>query len=226
MLWDRNGLRGWQVGLVTFTVFVVGLFLIYGAVFLFHLIYAPYRQRNEARNMIKELTIAVPRMTPIQAGNDILLSIENVGEHIASFSAEMRSLRYFSQEKEILPVQKELSVYELRWREKQTVEMPNWHALPTGKKGYLLLARLGGTVLYHEARPEFGAEVVFFKLNSNEDLTLRPPADLGSCIECEVAVYSKSTMPERPVATLRLCISGERQPNGMPQWKELTGGTP
>jgi hypothetical protein len=55
ILWDRSKLHGWQVGLITFGVFVGGLFLIYGLIFLWNLFRAPYKQRNEARAMVTKL---------------------------------------------------------------------------------------------------------------------------------------------------------------------------
>lgn len=47
MLWDRSTLKSWQVGIITFSVFVVGIFFIYGLIYLWNLFRAPYRQRNE-----------------------------------------------------------------------------------------------------------------------------------------------------------------------------------
>ena len=54
ILWNRNALQGWQVGLITFGVFVGGFFLIYGLVFLWNLFRAPYHQRNEARAKVDQ----------------------------------------------------------------------------------------------------------------------------------------------------------------------------
>lgn len=56
VLWEKNILHGWQVGLITFGVFAVGFFVIYGMIFLWNLFRAPYRQRNEARVEIERLT--------------------------------------------------------------------------------------------------------------------------------------------------------------------------
>ena len=55
ILWDRSTLKGWQVGLITFGVFVGGFFIIYGLIFLWNLLRAPYRQRNEARVEVEKL---------------------------------------------------------------------------------------------------------------------------------------------------------------------------
>jgi len=54
ILWNRNTLQGWQVGLITFGAFVIGFFLIYGLVFLWNLFRTPYRQRNEARDKVDQ----------------------------------------------------------------------------------------------------------------------------------------------------------------------------
>jgi len=56
IIWQRNILHGWQVGLITFGIFVVGLFIIYVIIFLWHLFRAPYRQLHEARDEIERLT--------------------------------------------------------------------------------------------------------------------------------------------------------------------------
>ncbi len=55
LLWDKSALHGWQVALITFAVFVVGLFIIYVIIFLWNLFRAPYRQRNELRKQIEQL---------------------------------------------------------------------------------------------------------------------------------------------------------------------------
>jgi hypothetical protein len=54
LIWDRNTLHGWQVGLITFGVFVLGFFLMYGLIFLWNFLRSPYRQRNEARTKIDQ----------------------------------------------------------------------------------------------------------------------------------------------------------------------------
>ncbi len=56
VLWDKSSLQGWQVGLITFGVFVVGLFIVYGIIFLWNLFRTPYRQRDEAWKQISQLT--------------------------------------------------------------------------------------------------------------------------------------------------------------------------
>ncbi|MGD0353381.1 MAG: hypothetical protein ABSB38_07800 [Dehalococcoidia bacterium] len=50
-----NKISNWQVGLLTFLVFVFGLFFIYGVIYVWNLFRAPYRQRNEAIDKVDEL---------------------------------------------------------------------------------------------------------------------------------------------------------------------------
>ena len=65
MLRDRSILYSWQVGLITFGVFVLGFFLIYGLIFLWHLLFrAPYKQRNEARERVAELEKELKKPKP------------------------------------------------------------------------------------------------------------------------------------------------------------------
>jgi len=50
-----NSLTRFQVGIVTFSVFVLGFFIIYGTIYVFNLLRTPYRQRNEARREIERI---------------------------------------------------------------------------------------------------------------------------------------------------------------------------
>ncbi len=49
-----SNLKNWQVAVLTFLVFAVGLIVIYGIVYFVNLLRAPYLQRNELRRMINE----------------------------------------------------------------------------------------------------------------------------------------------------------------------------
>jgi len=73
MLWDKSTLKGWQVGLVTFLVFTIGLLVIYGLIYLWNLFRAPYHQRNEAR----ELVVGKPEI-PLSNRKSLIRAIATV----------------------------------------------------------------------------------------------------------------------------------------------------
>lgn len=52
-----NTLPNWVVGVLTFVVFVFGMAVIYGLIYLWNLFRAPYQQRNEARTALQDLQL-------------------------------------------------------------------------------------------------------------------------------------------------------------------------
>ena len=86
LLWDRSTLPGWEVGLITFGVFVGGFFLIYGMVYLRFLFRAPYRQRDEAREeTVSEKGTFKNKIAELQSKLD---GIKNARPNIVLFKTE------------------------------------------------------------------------------------------------------------------------------------------
>ncbi len=81
-----NTIPNWQVGLLTFFAFVIGVVLIYGIIYLWYLFRAPYRQRNEARRTIEQLTKQIqspsPKLPKEIVNKDQEKHLEDIGRYL------------------------------------------------------------------------------------------------------------------------------------------------
>jgi hypothetical protein len=74
------------VGVLTFFTFVLGMVFIYGIIYLWNLFHAPYRQRNEARQIIEQLTKPIqspgPKLPKEIVNKDQEKHLEDIGRYL------------------------------------------------------------------------------------------------------------------------------------------------
>lgn len=193
--------------------FIVTLLVIY----LWNLLRAPYRQRNEARAKLAELLYRDVKLKLMLSQNDKDLSLQicNTGRQPVYCSAKMEYLKYIKSGKREDCIE---SNYDIPWRIPTHNDKGenNWKTIADGDKATLIIARADGAKRFGDSGENEGAEISLRLITQHGEPII---ADFNTIIRFQVQVHACPAFAEPIRRTFKLKIVKNRTHQKDPYWE-------